>query len=95
MPRRHLPNSIPWAAKEVGVSTSTMHRIVTRGEVKFVEVNGLRRIPDSEIDRLKELLGGGLAERVRELDRKRLAIGDRVRARKQRLLEELRELEAS
>ena len=95
MSRRHLPNSLPWGAAQLGVSVSTMHRMVRCKDVKVVEINGLRRIPDSEIERLREVLGGGLAERARDLDRKRLALGDRVRARKQKLLEELRELEAS
>ena len=67
-----------------------MRRIVVRGEVKVVKVNGLRRIPDSEIERLRQLLGRGehrawqrLAEQVRDVDRKRLAAEERLLARKQ------------
>jgi hypothetical protein len=99
--RRHLQNSIPWAADQLGVSPSTMNRIVMRGEVKVVEVNGLRRIPDSEIDRLRPVMGGGehrtlqrLTEQARTVDRKRLEAEERVLARRQQLLKELRELEA-
>ena len=54
--RHHLPNSIPWAAAQLGISTSTMQRLVARKEVKTVKVNGLRRIPDSEIERLQPVM---------------------------------------
>ena len=64
---RHLPNSIPWAAAELGVSTSTMQRLVARDEVKTVEVNGLRRVPDSEIERLQPVMGGGEHRRLQRL----------------------------
>jgi hypothetical protein len=99
---RHLPNSIPWAAAELGVSTSTMQRLVARNEVKTVEVNGLRRVPDSEIERLQPVMGGGehrrlqrLAEQAGQVNRKRLEAEERVLARKQQLLKELRELGTS
>jgi excisionase family DNA binding protein len=97
---RHFQNSIAWAAQQLGVSYSTMHRMVTRGEVKVVELNGLRRIPDSEIERLQPVMGGGehrrlqrLTEQARTVDRKRLEAEERVLARRQQLLKELRELE--
>ena len=97
---RHLANSIPAAAAKLGVGPSTMRRIVTRGDVRFVTVNGLRRIPDSEIERLREVLGGDemhawqqLEERARQVEEKRLAAEERLLARRQRLRKELRELE--
>jgi excisionase family DNA binding protein len=101
-PKRHLPNGIAWAAQQLGVGYSTMYRMVTRGEVTTVEVSGRRRIPDSEIDRLQPLMGGGgqrrlqrLTEQAREVDRKRLEAEERVLVRRQQLIKELRELESS
>jgi excisionase family DNA binding protein len=58
--RRHLDrvgNSIPLAAKKLRVGEGTLRRAIDRGEVKVIEFGGLRRIPDAEIARIKEMLG--------------------------------------
>ena len=61
-----------------------MRRIVARGEVKVVEVNGLRRIPDAEVERLRQVLGRSeqhawqrKEQRARQLDQQRLAVEER------------------
>jgi hypothetical protein len=79
-----------------------MQRLVARGEIKVVVVNGLRRIPDSEIERLQPLVGGGelrvlqrLTEQARAVDRKRLEAEERALARRQQLLKELRGFDTS
>jgi predicted site-specific integrase-resolvase len=102
MATRHFSNSIAWAAAQLGVSYSTMHRMAARGELKTMVVNGLRRVPDSEIERLQPVLGGGehralarLTEQARKVDRRRLEAEERVLARRQQLIKELRELESS
>ena len=99
---RHLATSIPWAADELEISPSSMRRIVARGEVKVVEVNGLRRIPDAEVERLRQVLGRSeqhawqrKEQRARQLDQQRLAVEERRKARREWLLQELREMEAA
>jgi excisionase family DNA binding protein len=58
--RRHLSragNSIPGAAKKIGVGEGTVRRAVDRKEIAVVEFGGLRRITDAEIERVRNLLG--------------------------------------
>ena len=46
--------SIPAAAAELGLSEYTLRRAVDRKEVIAITINGLRRIPPAEIERLRE-----------------------------------------
>jgi excisionase family DNA binding protein len=58
--RAHLSragNSIPAAAKKLGVGEGTVRRAVDRKEIQVVEFGGLKRIPDAEIERVRGLLG--------------------------------------
>ena len=58
--RRHLVragNSIPAAAKKLGMGEGTVRRAVDRGEISIIEFGGLRRISDSEIARIRALFG--------------------------------------
>jgi len=47
--------SIPAAALELGMSEYTLRKAVDRGEVKTISFGGLRRIPPSEIERLRAM----------------------------------------
>lgn len=68
--QRHLKgpgHSIPGAASELGWSESVLRGGCKRGEVNYVEFNGLWRIPDQEIDRLRVLFGqtqSGIGTRI-------------------------------
>jgi excisionase family DNA binding protein len=58
--RRHLVragNSIPAAAKKLGFGEGTLRRAVDRGEIQIIEFGGLRRISDTEIERVRSLFG--------------------------------------
>jgi len=63
--RAHLNragNSIPGAAKKLKLGENTLRRAIANGEVKYVEFAGLRRIPDSEVERIRDLLELGTPE---------------------------------
>jgi hypothetical protein len=55
--RRRIPAgwSIPGAADEVGVSYKTMREAIERKQVKVIPFGGLDWVPNSEIQRLKEI----------------------------------------
>ncbi len=57
--RRNLGGgrSIPAAAEELEWPEWSFRRAVDKGQVKYIEFAGLRRIPPDEIARLKALLG--------------------------------------
>jgi excisionase family DNA binding protein len=58
--RKHLTragNSIPAAAKKIGVGEGTVRRAVDRGEIKVISFGGLVRVTDAEIARVREMLG--------------------------------------
>ena len=46
--------SIPAAAKEIPMPEGTLRRAVGNKQVEYVEFAGLRRIPQREIERLRE-----------------------------------------
>ena len=57
--RAHLSragNSIPGAARKLKLGENTLRRAIANGEVKYVDFGGLRRIPDSEVERIRDLL---------------------------------------
>jgi hypothetical protein len=47
--------SIPGAAEEAGVSYKTMLEAIRRGQVKVIRFGGLGWVPNSEVERLKEV----------------------------------------
>jgi hypothetical protein len=47
--------SIPGAADEVGVSYKTMREAIERKQVKVIPFGGLDWVPNSEVERLKEI----------------------------------------
>jgi hypothetical protein len=47
--------SIPGAAEEVGVSYKTMREAIERDQVKVIPFGGLEWVPNSEVERLKEV----------------------------------------
>jgi excisionase family DNA binding protein len=58
--KRHLVragNSIPAAAKKLGLGEGTIRRAVDRGEIQIIEFGGLRRITDAEIERVRAMFG--------------------------------------
>jgi hypothetical protein len=46
--------SVPGAAEEVGVSYKSMRDAIARKQVRTIEFGGIRRVPKSEVARLKE-----------------------------------------
>jgi hypothetical protein len=50
-------NTIPGAARKLGLPEGQFRRAVDRGEVKVVEFAGLKRITDAEIARIANLFG--------------------------------------
>jgi excisionase family DNA binding protein len=59
--RRHLDragNSIPAAAKKLGIGEGTVRRAVDRGEIAIIAFGGLRRISDAEIERVRSMFLG-------------------------------------
>jgi excisionase family DNA binding protein len=58
--KKHLSrvgNSIPGAAKKIGVGEGTLRRAIDRKQVEVIEFGGLRRITDAEVDRVRTLFG--------------------------------------
>jgi hypothetical protein len=55
-------HTIPQAARKLQMGESQIRRAVDRGEVNVVEFAGLKRITDSEIARIAELLGIEIAD---------------------------------
>jgi hypothetical protein len=55
-------NTIPRAAKKLGMGAGQLRRAIDNGEVNYVEFAGLKRIPDAEIERIAALLGLTISE---------------------------------
>lgn len=47
--------SVPAAAEEVGVSYKALREAIERNQVRTVDFGGLKRVPPSEVKRLKEV----------------------------------------
>jgi excisionase family DNA binding protein len=52
--RIKLGYSIPAAARELGLSESTVRRACDRGEIRVVQLGGARRVPPAEVRRIKD-----------------------------------------
>jgi hypothetical protein len=55
-------NTIPWAARKLGLPEGQFRRAVKLGQVKTTNFAGLQRVNDGEIARIAELLGLQIAE---------------------------------
>jgi hypothetical protein len=57
-------NTIPVTAAKLGMGQGQLRRAIEKGEVKYVEFAGLKRIPDAEIERIAALLGLSISDPV-------------------------------
>jgi hypothetical protein len=65
MVKRHSAgNTIPMAAQKLGMGAGQLRRAIASGEVNYVEFAGLKRISDTEIERIAALLGLSVSEPV-------------------------------
>jgi hypothetical protein len=65
--RRHLKGpgyTVPAGARKLDWAEHVLRGACDRGEVELVEINGRRRIPEREIERLKALFGPAPADFV-------------------------------
>ena len=67
--------SIPAAAKELEVGEGTLRRAIDKGQVRYVQFAGLRRIPSAELRRIRSLFTGEPQETERRSPKKQNARG--------------------